>query len=126
MASHRDRIKEGLAAAKARGTKLGGWRGGPPPDPERGRQVQGERADALARLLGPEIRHWYDRDLSYRALADSFNRRGMGTPRGQRWTPTAVRRVLVRFEELGGARLVQHPSLYVIPDNMDQTAFRRI
>ena len=52
------RMKDALAAAKARGTKLGGWRGGTVVDAKLGIAAVKEAADAFAARVGPTIAMW--------------------------------------------------------------------
>jgi DNA invertase Pin-like site-specific DNA recombinase len=98
------RTKEALAAAKARGVKLGGFRAGArPPSAEevkRGAAVSAERRQVLAdqaahRVVGriEELRaqHW-----SFEMIAGALNKEGVATPRGGSWSGTTVRRALLR------------------------------
>lgn len=95
-----DSIKNGLAAAKARGVKLGGYRGGPKINPALGREARSARADALAEQLGEQILRWRNADLSYRAIGIGLDRRGIPPLLGAEWTATAVRRVFQRWRAL--------------------------
>jgi DNA invertase Pin-like site-specific DNA recombinase len=94
------RTRAALAAAKARGTKLGGYRGGPVLDDAaraKAAQVKGERADRRAADLAPlleQIRSEGAQTLA--AVAAGLNSRGVPSPRGGTWTATAVRRVEMR------------------------------
>lgn len=105
------RIKDALAAKKARGEPLGN----PdtlPKDPERRREVaqegarasakvRSERADRRARDLAPilkEIRE--EGSTSLREIAAGLNERGIPTARDSKWTASAVKRVLDRLEKL--------------------------
>jgi DNA invertase Pin-like site-specific DNA recombinase len=100
------RTKAALAAAKARGTKLGGHRPGAADISQYQRQgVQAARARAEAKLadVADELRRLRDeRDedgngLSLYAMADRLNGEGILTSRGCAWTATAVRRALLRL-----------------------------
>jgi len=76
------RTKEALAAAKAKGTKLGGLR-------EHGRQAKAEAA-ARAQELAPLFDEL--EGLSARDLARTFNERGVPTPTGKPWSAVTVLR----------------------------------
>ncbi|HET9395051.1 MAG TPA: recombinase family protein [Nitrospiraceae bacterium] len=98
------RTKAALEAAKARGTKLGGVRPGAPEISRHhavGNAAKAAKAKAQAELLRDEIEPLRRSGLSLHAIAAKLNADGSLTPRGKvgSWTPTAVRRVLVR---LGG------------------------
>lgn len=98
------RTKAALAAAKARGVKLGGDRGNRPATPE-GSKL-GARVSAEVRSLAAG--HFAHRLLpvvdelraagatSLHQLAAGLTERGIPTPRGGAWTATAVRRALLR------------------------------
>lgn len=92
-----ERTKAALAAAKKRGTVLGGWRGGPvPTDAARAKASAAKTAQAASRArdLAPlmaTIRG--EGGVSLSAMAAALNARGISTARGADWTPTAVRRV---------------------------------
>jgi DNA invertase Pin-like site-specific DNA recombinase len=94
------RTKAALAAAKARGKKLGGDRGARLTDAARaaGRAVVTNHADAHARDLAPiisEIRK--SGASSRRAIAAELNARSIPTARGHgRWSAVQVSRVLAR------------------------------
>lgn len=96
-----DRTKKALAAAKARGKKLGGNRGVVLSKAARkaGREIQAARANARAADLAPilgELRA--AGTTSYRALARALTKRGIPTSRGQiMWTATQVARVVERL-----------------------------
>lgn len=95
------RTKEALAAAKARGVKLGGNRGnlqdllkGPAKSAEvRSRQAR-ERASKVRRQI--EAVTASRGTVSLRQIAKSLNERGITTPRGGRWHAAQVRLVLKR------------------------------
>lgn len=96
------RTRAALTAAKARGVKLGGWRGGPKVAPEAGRKAQQERAEAFAEGLGAILREMRGRRLSLRQMAAELTARGIRTARGGQWTAAAVRNVLLRADAREG------------------------
>lgn len=91
------RTKAALAAAKARGAQLGGWRGGPKVDTEAGREAQQLRAQDFASTLAPIVGPLRDSGASLRQIAAELTGRGIRTPRGGAWTAAAVRTVLLRL-----------------------------
>ncbi|MBN4098608.1 recombinase family protein [Methylobacterium sp. OT2] len=93
-ASHSERTKEGLAAAKARGSSLGA--SGP-------RNLPIARAAHKAKAAVRHAKHLsvitkIQRQSGVKTLqgiADALNAQGVKTPRGlEKWTPTQVRRVV--------------------------------
>ncbi|HWX48161.1 MAG TPA: recombinase family protein [Roseomonas sp.] len=100
------RTKAALAAAKARGVKLGGDRGYRPATPEG--SALGAKRSAQARSLAssqhahgvlPVVEELRAQGLtSLQQLAEGLTARGITTPRGSAWTATAVRRVLAKVE----------------------------
>lgn len=95
---HRALTGAGLAAAKARGVKLGGWRGGPKVDSAAGRAALQDRADAFAGRVRPMAAELRGRGMSLREIAAELTRRGVKTARDGQWTAAAVQRVLGRGE----------------------------
>jgi len=95
-----ERTKAALAAAKARGVRLGTpRRDGVITDAARARSAARRAGDAAARAadLLPIIEELRAAGAaSLRALAAGLDARGITTPRGAAWTPTQVARVLVR------------------------------
>lgn len=96
-----ERTKKALAAAKARGVKLGGDRGNLRGVGEKGRgisrTVRIRKAAARAADLSPiimEIRALGGSSL--RQIAAALNERGIRTPRGSEWQAVQVKRVLER------------------------------
>lgn len=92
-----ERTKAALAAAKARGKKLGGWRGRNLSAAERalGTAARVRKAKARAKQLEPvldELRATGSTTL--RRLADGLNERGIRAPRGGRWAASQVHAVL--------------------------------
>ncbi|TLU70582.1 recombinase family protein [Lichenicoccus roseus] len=104
------RTKAALAAAKARGVKLGGYRGKHAPldvlaaNAAKGVVTKKAKADEFATRLLPKMREMQDRGLSLNAMAKELDAIGFRTKqRGKsgeegRWTATAVRRVLARAD----------------------------
>lgn len=86
-----ERTKAALAAAKARGVELG----------RNGSALAREHkatADAFAKEVGPRIVAMHENDgLSYRAIAESFNRSKFGSCSGKSWHSTSVYRVATRY-----------------------------
>ncbi|HEX4853054.1 recombinase family protein [Arenimonas sp.] len=101
------RTKEALAAARARGQRLGNPRGaeairraGKGNDAAVAAVVAG--ADLHARRLAPVIAELNGTGLnSLGALAEALNSRGMLTPREKRWHKSSVRNLLSRLAVLG-------------------------
>jgi DNA invertase Pin-like site-specific DNA recombinase len=90
------RTKAALAAAKARGTKLGGYRGGPAPNHVLGANARRVEADEFAARVLPLLADMRGQGASLRQMAATLTQRGIMTPQGGAWTATAVRRVLAR------------------------------
>ncbi|NEW87040.1 resolvase [Rhodopseudomonas sp. WA056] len=98
-----ERTKKALAAAKARGAKLG--------NPNGARALRGKQtgnAEAVARIkqkaqqratdLNGIIEDFRRSGIStVRAITDELNRQGINAPRGGQWHPTAVQRMLKRL-----------------------------
>jgi DNA invertase Pin-like site-specific DNA recombinase len=95
------RTRDALAAAKARGVKLGG-------DPARFAAVRhlGNPASAISRSakarrraadIAPLARDFLEAGMSLRQIAYELDRRAVGTPRGVgTWSATQVQRILQR------------------------------
>jgi DNA invertase Pin-like site-specific DNA recombinase len=96
------RTKAALAAAKARGTKLGGDRGNLRAVGDRGREISrtvrikkaSDRVADLSPIIA-EIRASGATSLG--RIAKALNERGIRTPRGAEWQPVQVKRVLERI-----------------------------
>lgn len=88
------RTRAALQAARERGVKLGGYRGGPAPDGARSAAVRAEKANANAAMLAPVLAEL--RSMSLHQIAAELTTRGIVTPRGGAWTATAVRRAMAR------------------------------
>lgn len=89
-----ERTKSALAASKARGTVLGGWRGGPVVDHRQGVEAIQKNAAAFRSDVGPMIHELHSRGMSLRQIAAALTEQGIKTSRGKDWTATAVSRVL--------------------------------
>ncbi len=95
------RTKAALAAAKARGVRLGGDRGHlaavAKQGSELGVQAIKAKADATADLIVPTICKLQANGYSLRQIAAELTRRGIDTPRkGGAWQAVQVQRVLER------------------------------
>lgn len=87
------RTKAALAAAKARGVKLGGAR---PHLPEHNCR-RTERAQRHAEGVATLVLGLRDRGATLRETAEALNGAGLTAPRGGTWAPNQVRRVLERL-----------------------------
>jgi DNA invertase Pin-like site-specific DNA recombinase len=86
-----ERTKSALAAAKARGRVLGGFRG-VKVNPALGTAALRAQARENAKTVGPVIAEIEAAGASsLRAVASGLNERGLTTPRGKEWTAMAVR-----------------------------------
>lgn len=91
------RTKAALAAAKARGVKLGGNRGAilTADAKAKGVQVRQAKAQSRATDLLPVIEDIRVAGATtLQAIADALNARGIPTARGGTWAPVQVRRIL--------------------------------
>ncbi len=97
------RTKDALAALKARGVRLGR---------EKGCDTSAARA-AASKAVHDRAMAWnaqhcltvtalYQAGKSLSEIARIFNAEGKRTPRGSAWTPTAIRRVLVKCGAIEG------------------------
>jgi DNA invertase Pin-like site-specific DNA recombinase len=95
------RTKAALAAARARGQKLGGFRGYIPTaeDGANGRKAHTAKAASHAASLAPIItRLDHDGSLSLRGLAAKLTAEGLPTPAGAAvWTAATVARIRARL-----------------------------
>lgn len=105
------RTKVALAAAKARGTRLGGDRGyrpAIPPDWSKGvpaaTEARQRKADHAAHSVLPAIEEArLEGAVSLQQIAATLTARGIATPNGGTvWTATGVRRVVNRVEGSNG------------------------
>lgn len=96
------RTKAALAAAKARGVRLG-VRG---PDNLRPNiEARRAAADAFAQRLAGIISGFHARGLTHRATAAELNLAGIGAPRGGDWTHGQVQRLLARVSKIAAAAI---------------------
>ncbi|WFT80275.1 recombinase family protein [Methylobacterium sp. CB376] len=96
-----ERTRKALAAAKARGVKLGGDRGNLSADNVKGRAVslklRQAQADRRSSDLSPIIAEIRAAGASLlRKIAAELNARGVPTARGGSWSAVQVQRVLAR------------------------------
>ncbi len=90
------RTKAALAAAKARGMKLGGYRGVPPPASAMASAARIAKADLFASRVGPLVRELQATDVTLEAIARELTVRGVRTARAGAWTGQAVKNLLAR------------------------------
>jgi DNA invertase Pin-like site-specific DNA recombinase len=98
-----ERTRAALAAAKARGVCLGGFRGGVATDEARARSraARTSRADRRAIDLAPIIRVAQASGASsLRSIASHLDQRGITAPRGGAWSAKQINDVLTRIEGL--------------------------
>jgi DNA invertase Pin-like site-specific DNA recombinase len=94
------RTKAALAAAKARGKRLGGRRPGAADIARyqrKGVQAAREKAAERLELVADDLRRLQAEGLSLRAIAARFAADSIHSARGGLWTPTAVARALNRL-----------------------------
>ena len=96
------RTKAALAAAKARGVKLGGDRGNLSQVQRRGSEAGcaalQRQAERRADDLAPIVREIQASGVtSARGIAKALNERGIPTPRGKAWAPQSVVNLLERI-----------------------------
>lgn len=97
------RTKAALSAAKARGVRLGGFRGGIATDEARtlSRAARAAQADRRAFDLAPIIRSMQvSGTSSLRGIATQLDQRGITAPRGGSWSAAQVRNVISRITNL--------------------------
>ena len=89
-----ERTRAALAAAKARGKALGGYRGGKKADGAAGVKARQERAAARYAAVRPMVAEMRQDGMSLRQIAAVLAERGVQTERGGQWTAAAVNAVL--------------------------------
>ncbi len=96
------RTKDALAAAKARGMKLGNNPQNMTAYGDKGRAVsatvRSAKADARAKDLEPILQDQMSEGKSLRSIAEFLNAKGIKTNQGALWTPTAASRVIRRLK----------------------------
>jgi DNA invertase Pin-like site-specific DNA recombinase len=95
-----DRTRAALAAAKERGTVLGGFRGraGSCTDLAKARAMRTAKADSRAIDLAPTIQKLRSEGQhSLRSIAARLNEQGITAPRGGKWSAAQIRPVLRRI-----------------------------
>jgi DNA invertase Pin-like site-specific DNA recombinase len=91
------RTREALAAAKARGVKLGGVRANQPKgDPRLATQALIEASATFAARVAPIAGELRNNGMNLRQIAAELTARGVQTMRGGAWTAASVRNVLLR------------------------------
>ena len=93
------RTKAALAAAKAKGKKLGGVR---PKTEARNEAIQRD-AVAFARKVQPIVEPLRAAGSTLQTIATALDGSGVTTARGGKWTPMQVKRVLERLDVAAGA-----------------------
>ncbi|MFC4724530.1 recombinase family protein [Glycocaulis abyssi] len=88
------RTKQALAAAKARGVKLGGDRG----NIAQINAAKRAKADAFAETVGGIVKPLRERGATLREIAEALNAAGVPTRGGGRWYANTVSRVAARLE----------------------------
>jgi DNA invertase Pin-like site-specific DNA recombinase len=88
------RTKDALAASKARGKVLGGYRGGPKIDPSVGLKARQERAVQYATSVRPIVTELRNSGLSLWRVCTELEARGIRTPRGGKWVPNMVSKIV--------------------------------
>jgi len=100
-----ERTTAALAAAKARGVKLG-WaipsrRSEQRQAAQKGAAIRKAKADEFAANVLPIVRELQGQGLSLRQIAATLNERGVRTARGGAWAATTVRNIITRNNEAG-------------------------
>lgn len=97
------RTKDALAAAKARGVKLGGDRGNLPAVAAKGALAsvvaRSKKAKERASDLAPMIASMTAEGLSLSQIANALNQQNISTARGGKWQATQVSRVLAHLNK---------------------------
>lgn len=93
-----ERTKAALAAAKARGTRLGAPHGS---HPSSARAERTRSAAAFRDRMAPDVTRLAGQGLSLQRIAAELNRLGSVTSTGKAWYPAAVWRVLASKRPVG-------------------------
>lgn len=91
------RTKAALAAAKARGVKLGNPQGFNGKVYREGGKAVSDRADGFAKSLEDTVRPLVSQGLSLRAIAAELDAMGVRTARGGSWSAQAVKNLVDRI-----------------------------
>lgn len=91
------RTKAALAAAKARGVKLGGSRGYTGPAYDNSADLK-KAADEFAARVAPTVRKLRDDGVSLRGIAAELDAQGIKTRHGKKWSAEGVSAVLERAD----------------------------
>jgi DNA invertase Pin-like site-specific DNA recombinase len=97
------RTKAALAAAKARGVKLGNPHGFTKPVKSTGPAANKKKADKRAQELAHVVERLQAEGLSLSAMAERLNEMGIPTARGGSWHASTVRNVIQRLNSKAGA-----------------------
>lgn len=90
------RTKQALAAAKARGVKLGGMRDAT----MKRNEATIAAADAAAQRVASIIKPMRANGSTLQQIADALNSAKVPTPRGRTWAPMSVKNALMRLESV--------------------------
>jgi hypothetical protein len=85
------------AVRKAQGKKLGGYRGGPVVNWQRGADANRAQADEFAARLAPVLAELRGKGMTLAQIAHALTEQGIQTARGGRWTPSGVRAIALRL-----------------------------
>jgi len=100
-----ERTRAALAAAKARGVKLG-WaipsrRSEQRQAAQKGAAIRKEKADEFAANVLPLVKELQSEGMSLRRIAATLNERGVQTARGGAWAAATVRNIITRNIQAG-------------------------
>jgi DNA invertase Pin-like site-specific DNA recombinase len=111
-----ERTRAALAAAKARGKALGGFRGraGTATDLAKARAIRSAKAQNRASDLAPTIRQLQSEGAnSLRAVAAGLNAGGITAARGGQWSAAQVRSVLRRIDHIAMPHMARSATMQV-------------
>lgn len=97
--NHSALTRAGLAKAKARGVKLGGYREGHTAHHEAVKKLADDKADSV----GAKIEELRASNYTFAAIANSFNNESIPTARGGKWYGTTVRNYYNRYKNNNAA-----------------------
>jgi DNA invertase Pin-like site-specific DNA recombinase len=95
-----ERTRQALAVAKARGVKLGGFRGFKV-DPATGLQARQKTADAIATSTAPIVREMLANGRSLRQIGATLDAMSIATARGGKWSAESISLLIKRMDRLG-------------------------